>query len=255
MTLRFPTVPDLPLANPPLSEVICQVRFPPILKLAEQIPIDFQERVRHRFPGFNEQHGLMLRLEPREGQALPSVGAELRGRTYGFPTADEVSVATVSVNFYALTTHRYTVWEEFAADLTLIHDAVVATFDPVYATRIGLRYVNVLTAESTGKDTIEEIADMLRAELTSLLQTPAWDWPSEMLNTVVIPDGEAKMILRTGLQPPDQVPGIVLDIDYFEEGTLPLEDLIQRCERYHDVIYRAFRWCLNDEAIRAFNPV
>jgi len=252
MTLRFPIVPDVPLEHSPLSEVVCQVKFPPVLKLAEQAPVDFQDRLRHRFPGFNEQHGIMLRLEAGEGR--PSIAAEMSGRMYGFRSSDEATFATLSVDFFALTTHRYTIWGEFAADLALIHEAVVDIITPPYATRIGLRYVNTLTAASSGKETIDEIAGMLRPELTSLLQTDAWDSPIEMVNTVVIPDGEGKMILRIGLLPQAQEPGLSLDIDYYEEGQLPLENLIDRCERFHDVIYRAFRWCITDDAIAAFGP-
>jgi hypothetical protein len=38
----------------PLESVICQVRFPTILRVDSEVPSDFQDRIRGRFPIFSE---------------------------------------------------------------------------------------------------------------------------------------------------------------------------------------------------------
>jgi len=48
--LRFPVQKDVRLLKSPLNEVICQVRYPPVLRIAEENPIGFQERLRGQFP-------------------------------------------------------------------------------------------------------------------------------------------------------------------------------------------------------------
>lgn len=50
MAINFPHKDEIPLSSPPLIEVVCQVRFPPILQIAKEVPSEFQEGVRHRFP-------------------------------------------------------------------------------------------------------------------------------------------------------------------------------------------------------------
>lgn len=249
MTLRFPEVADLPLKNSPLTEVICQVRFPPILRLVERPPIDFQDRIRHRFPGFEEEYGIILKFERELGR--PTMGAEMAARVYQFKTADNSSSVALTTEFYALTTEKYTVWPAFADDLAYIHDALMATMAPTYATRIGLRYVNSIKPLPLHHQERPGFESLLRPELISLLRTDAWTMPIELSNSVVLADDDGRMILRVGYSPQSKEE-LLLDIDYFEEGQLSLDDVERRCSRYHDVIYRAFRWCVTDNAMAMF---
>ena len=41
----------------PLDRVICQLRFPPILKIDTELPDKFQESIRNDFPEFQEKEG------------------------------------------------------------------------------------------------------------------------------------------------------------------------------------------------------
>lgn len=62
MALNFPHTPDVRLANSPLVEVVCQVRFPPILRINKEEPSDFQEAVRQRFPELAAEQGMVLQM-------------------------------------------------------------------------------------------------------------------------------------------------------------------------------------------------
>src|SRR5256885_3722562 len=46
----FPDSPRVIYGKAPLTAVICQLRFPPILRIESTVPADFQERVRTQFP-------------------------------------------------------------------------------------------------------------------------------------------------------------------------------------------------------------
>ena len=50
----FPDAPRVIYDRNPLAEVICQVRFPPILRIEAQLPDAFQERVRNLFPVYQD---------------------------------------------------------------------------------------------------------------------------------------------------------------------------------------------------------
>ena len=69
MALNFPQHPDIPLSAPPLAEVICQVRFPPILRIVREEPSDFQERVRDRFPLLEVEQGVVVKFPRRPAAA------------------------------------------------------------------------------------------------------------------------------------------------------------------------------------------
>ena len=59
--------------------------------------------------------------------------------------------------------------------------------------------------------------------------------------------------LRHGLAPwgESRELGFVLDFDCYSEGEIDLDGLVERCERYHDVIYNAFRWCIREGELPA----
>ena len=124
-----------------------------------------------------------------------------------------------------------------------------------YAERVGLRYINHLTLENTGSSNVNEMLDVLRAELTVLLRNKCWDEPREMVSQLrVSGEGDERLNLRTGFRDGGE-PTFLLDLDYYAQGNIPLDHLTDRCQRYHDVIYDAFRWCIRDEKLAVFDPV
>lgn len=72
MTIKFPSKPDIPLKKAPLMEVVCQVRFPPILRINTEEPSEFQEEIRDRFPKIEIEQGFLLRLPPQGSGGTPS---------------------------------------------------------------------------------------------------------------------------------------------------------------------------------------
>lgn len=254
MPIRFPAVEDVPLANPPLAEVLCQVRFPTILNISRGHPIEFQEAIRKRFPELEEENNLHVRVGSEGG--VHAANAEVLGRTFHFRTSDGGTLASLSTDAFALSTTQYTIWDAFAKDLALVHESAMAVYGLPYARRIGLRYVNHLDVERTGSKSFEEMKELLRPELVAMLTTNAWDRAEEMVSQVLLKDDAGRLILRVAAGAGEGLtPVILLDFDYYEEGRIPLEDLVERCNRYHEVIYRAFRWSMRSETMKVFDPV
>jgi len=48
---------------------------------------------------------------------------------------------------------------------------------------------------------------------------------------------------------------VLLDFDYFVESNISLDDLGDLGQRYHDAIYSAFRWCIQEDKLAVFSPV
>ncbi len=250
MPIEFPAVEEVPLVIPPLDEVVCQVRFPPILKINNEEPVELQELIRNYFPEFEKRHAFQFQL-PLAGNPLPP-SAENRPITFIFTDEEKKVQATLSPSFYAVSTKRYRGWQNFLSVLQVVHSAVMDTYRPAYATRVGLRYVNRLTTENTEATTRQEIFDLVRDELTTMLRGPVWDYADEMIGVVNFADSPAQLNLRFGYEVSEDVPAFLLDFDYFEEGQIDLSEVMARCGRYHDVIYRAFRWVVRGDALAQF---
>lgn len=250
MAINFPQKPEVQLANPPLDEVVCQVRFPPILRISREEPIDFQEEIRHRFPQLQLEQGVQVEF-PAPGNAnAPS--AEFKPRLHRFISADEQTAVSLTVNFYAVSTRNYTHWQAFATDLLLAHEAVQRVYQPAYATRIGLRYINRLTLANTQAPDKEALFNLLRPELSALLRGPVWQDANDMGCQLSFTDQTAQLHFRIAYEMVEGLPNFLLDFDYFETDKLPLAGLVDRCDHYHAIIYNAFRWSLLDDTLERF---
>ncbi len=253
MPLAFPIVQDIPLGRAPLREVICQVRFPTMLRIAEEKPVHFQERIRDRFPALDVEHGVVIESEGTK----PGPSIELRPAVYRFHDPSEVRAVGLAPDFYALSTQVYQHWVGFADDLRYITEAVCGEYDIPYATRIGLRYINVIDASFTPTGEFAAVYDLLRPELTVMLRTDVVVSPDYAMQRMHVAADNGEFAFRYGLIHEGEVaePKFVLDFDYYVEGSIGLDDLLTRCDHYHQVIYRAFRWCIADSKLAAFEPL
>lgn len=248
----FPHREDVRLERAPLAEVICQVRFPPILRIADDPPVAFQERIRGRFPQLDAEQGVVVHMAPM-GTEPPSVKSE--PRRFLFRSPDGNTAISLALNFYALSTTSYTHWADFLDLVQIVNQAARETYDLPYAVRVGLRYINHLTFENTGASSVTELLEIPRPELTVLLRDDCWDEPLEMINQLLLAaDGDERLTLRSGFKGGGE-PVFLLDLDYYAEGNIALENLPALCQRYHDVIYYAFRWCIQEEKLAVFAPI
>ena len=248
----FPQREDVRLERAPLAEVICQVRFPPILRIASEQPVAFQEWVREQFPQLEVEQDMVVRMAPLEA-TLPSVKPE--PHIFRFKSPDGNTTVSLALNFYALSTTSYTHWKDFLELLQLVNEAAREVYNLPYAVRVGLRYINRLTFENTGASSVRELLAILRPELTVLLRGDCWDEPLQMLNQLLLTGGEdERLTLRSGFRGGDEAV-FLLDFDYYAEGNIALENLSALCQRYHDVIYNAFHWCIREEKLAVFAPI
>ena len=68
---------------------------------------------------------------------------------------------------------------------------------------------------------------------------------------------DGTLAFKHGLVPlgPENAPGYLLDFDYFtqeKDDDPSLDAIMQRFDRYHDVIYAFFRWCISERALEEF---
>jgi uncharacterized protein (TIGR04255 family) len=253
MTINLPHREDIQLGRPPLREVICQVRFVPLLSIADRMPTPFQEALRHKFPGFSVRRSVQLEAGPGGLQMPPGFPVE-----YEMKAADGTAEASLGINFVALTTGNYKNWRGFLEDL----EPVLVTFEKVYgtiaATRVGLRFVNTLDAETTGLKKPEKLLALLRRDLTCLMRNRFWSPPQKAGVTLLLEEGSERMTLGVGFEA-GHAAKILLDFDYFTElepaKDLATQAILEMVDRFHGRLYDVFRWCLRDDKLHVFRPL
>jgi uncharacterized protein (TIGR04255 family) len=142
--MNLPEVPRVIYKKTSLREVICQFRFPPILKIGVSEPADFQEEIRQRFPIYR------LRQET-ETLGIPEQFKEIilpkLPKSYDFLDESENSLITLTRDFLAISTKSYDRFENFIDIVDLALKALNKTYDPNFFTRIGLRYIDVINRD------------------------------------------------------------------------------------------------------------
>ena len=241
-----------------LLEVICQLRFPTILTINEQMPAAFQEAVRGQFPQFSVR---TERVPVRPGQPVPE--KPMTVQNYQFISADGKWKLNLTQNFLALSTVDYTDWHTFAGKLDEPLGHFIQIYKPAYFERLGLRYMNGISRLSLGLETVA---------WNDLIQ-PAWlgildeeDVPEQ---TVLRAGTDAEMLLpgqvrlkahsgpgrlkRQGSQEPEL--RFILDFDLSTQGKLAVAQVPGTLETLHDNANRVFQGAITIRLHEAMEPM
>lgn len=134
-----------------LGDVICQLRFPQILTIEANVPVDFQEVIRDEFPVYSVRKEAPLpKLSGVPGNL--QLEKQPQSNNYQFVSADGVWRVNLTSSFISLACTRYTCWEDFAAKLDKPLAAFIKIYRPAYFERVGLRYLNFISRNSLGLD-------------------------------------------------------------------------------------------------------
>src|SRR5215204_1224334 len=125
--------PDIPrvdhevFANPPLKAMLGQVRFPPVLRIAD-LPslVPFQDAIRHEFPAFSQEQQISFVVGPQGAQSASA-------QAYRFSTRDRawsIVLTPEALTLEADVAVRYTHFNEFIDRFRLAWGAVGEHFAP-----------------------------------------------------------------------------------------------------------------------------
>ena len=132
----------------PLLEVIIQYKFPKILALNSQDPIEFQEAIKADFPVYqleveNQQEISITVGENREPK--PSIISKHPVRNHSFISKDGLYKINLTSGFISISTVGYTRWEEMLERFLSPLKIFEHIYRPPFYERIGLRYIDVFS--------------------------------------------------------------------------------------------------------------
>ena len=244
-----------------LVEVICQLRFPEILKIDVSEPADFQERIRRDYPQYEKK---IEQLPPQMVNGKPVPQGTVNN--YQFVSAEGQWRVSLTKGFIALSTYGYTRWEEFAQRLDRILAVFIETYHPSWFTRVGLRYVNAFRREALGLDGMlwkelitpgflglmgEEDAQetaFLKHELSATFQVPG----GAKANVKSGPGLLRKVNNRTRETTEEKV--FMLDLDLFMDSKIELGQAVPALNIVHENAGSLFRAALTDTLSDAMEP-
>ena len=247
--------------NNQLAEVICQLRFPEILHIAANLPVDFQEAVRDEFPRYTaRKDNPPPRLQGTPGNI--QVQKQEPVTNYQFASADGVWRVNLTSKFISLSCARYTRWEDFAQKLDKPLVALIRTYHPAYFERVGLRYVNFFSRKDLGLEGTPYrqmfascyLGPMAEADIAE----PGFSKCSVDFETAVGHGCRAKihagpgMVRRNGKQ--DTESKFIFDQDLYMQGNIPVNTCVGALQTLHLQADSIFRGAITDLTHDAMDP-
>jgi len=245
--MTFPETPRVIYAQNPLVEVICQLRFPPILRIETELPAAFQEEIRKDYPLTQVEEAARIPLPPPFAKMLEqSPQGFMQARTYQFHSEDSQWTLGMSRDFLALSTTHYTRWEEFSSKLKMAAEAFIATYAPAFFTRVGLRYRDVIKKSAEALSGLDW-PQILRQEILGELGSPELaKFIQHAAREVVISlnDTRGQVRILHGLirEAGDTAFSYSIDSDFACEERTELNDAFGLLDGYNREAGRLFRW-------------
>jgi len=254
--MPFPETPRVVYEHNPLEAVICQLRFPALLRIESEVPAAFQEAVRGKYPMLREERTIDLPV------GMPSEVADLvkqftaQRAAYEFATSDNSYVLSLTRDFMALTATAYERWEGFEEHLRVGLDALIDIYKPADFMRVGLRYRNVICRSEVGlKGT--PWTQLLRPEVLGEL-TDGTVGPSimELKREILVALPSGKVRIRHGLASHARTGEecYVVDEDLFLEEQTEVGRALEVLTEFHTEAGRAFRWFISPVLHDALRP-
>lgn len=244
-----------------IAEVICQLRFPEILAIQANLPVDFQEAIRDEFPQYSSRKETPApKLTGMPGQL--QVQKQEPVTNYQFVSADGVWRVNMTSRFISLSCSRYTCWEDFAGKLDKPLVAFIKTYKPAYFERVGLRYVNFISRKELELEGTP-FRELIRPAYLGLLAEDDVNEAASTRNSV-----DAELSIRAGCKvklhagpglvrrggKSDSEVKFVFDQDLFMPGKIPVNASVGALQTLHAQADSIFRGAITDMLHDAMEP-
>lgn len=254
--MLFPETPRIRFGRNPLDEVICQLRFPPILRVDSEVPAAFQERVRQTFPLYQSSRAHLPASVALPADVLQAVLGGSAATTHEFLSPDKRSRVALTRDFIALTVQDYSTWADFKTAMDGPVAALAAVYQPAFVTRVGLRYRDRIDRRAIQREATPWSA-LLRPELAAELgSADVGHAVRHILRELIfeLPGGAGQLRVVHGLDPESQGNAYIIDADCFIERQLPLQGATDVLANFNREAGNFFRWCISDTLRDALEP-
>jgi uncharacterized protein (TIGR04255 family) len=253
----FSESPRVVYGKNPLEVVICQLRFPAILKIGSEAPVDFQEALRKNYPLFREIPPLDVGtgLPPELSAIVARLMPLPSSKAYELTSGNRVWQITLTQESLALQCTSYKRWEEFRQELQTALDLLGKVYEPSFFTRIGLRYRDVIARDALGLKDVpwrELLSDRLASEFHSPICDAvegAWHQLSLRLQ-----GDAAKVTLQHGLGSKGGEVCYIIDSDFYTAEQTGAQNAATILNYFNRQSGRLFRWCIADRLHAAMEP-
>ena len=262
--MPFPNKKRVLFKRNPLVEVVCQLRFPAILKIESEIPADFQERIRELYPHYSESQDIRIEVPRFDKPAIPieAIKEEFKksstSRNHEFKSDDDDWKINLTRQFIALTSKNYICWEEFMTMFATPLQALLDIYKPNIITRVGLRYVNVFKRTALDLNDVSWF-ELINEQLLGLvgsqqISESILDFENKYQLELSDKESKANIITRFDKEETTGEVCYMIDTDFFNFNKLSIDEAKDKLEFYHELSTSMIQWCIKEKLYNAMEP-
>jgi uncharacterized protein (TIGR04255 family) len=250
--MPFPQVERVIFGTNPLEEVICQLKFPPILKIDTETPAAFQDRIRANYPFYRNLQGMGLSPVPHNlvnlgGGPFPMMPG---GVSHLFSSKDEQWTLALTREFLGLTCKRYKQWEEFRDHLSQSFAALRDLYSPHFFVRVGLRYRNLIRRSRLGLVGLDW-SELLKPWIAGAYSSPhvRGDVENNSIQMLIrLKNDLGRVLVSSGAfkERGTDEECYLIDADFFTERHTEPSDVLEHLDSLNVQSDRFFHWCIGD---------
>ena len=260
MNLRLPPPEHGQLMRPPLTLVVCQLRFETIPTASDgKAALQFLQQLGDHSGDYGrpekaDVQSVAVELDGQSGavRTVPS-GRMLNG--WRFKDREEPWLVSLMPDFVSLeTTGAYSSWRGFRNRLTQLLDATQHVLHPDTELRLGMRYVDQITEPEVTDATgwTEHIQPSLLGMVMHPHLGPAVRSAQQQFE--LRPSSEFSCVVRVGFFPDDSRLGqqtLVLDTDVFREGVrlFDSDEILLAADSFHEFALQVFQESITEKLL------
>lgn len=262
--MPFPEAKKVKYLKSPLENVICQLRFPPILKIDSQTPYDFQDRIREIFPNFIERIDVQQEFDGiiNFGVSNPIVNplsSVTQTKNYEFSTDNESCKINLTRNFISISTtgSEYSTWEDLISKFQLPLNALIEIYKPSIFSRVGLRYIDIFCRSMLG---LEGVAwsELIRGQFLGMLGSDFGENVTEYSSICELLCEDRNTILRTVTNLVKKIGSdeqcFLMDCDVYS-NRVSIGSQYEKLNYMHDRASRLLRYAITEKLHYSMEPV
>lgn len=248
--------------NNPLTRVICQVRFPTIFKIDTEAPSLFQEKIKSQYINVREGKEVTLDIKIGNPQVVSDENSkpfiQTTNKRIEFFSEDEKWRVTISRNSLSFLTTNYVRWSEFKPKFIFVLENFIEAYSPSVFTRIGLRYVDIITRSKLGIDNMGW-NQLINPDILGILNSKVIGENIDDFQTIFLLklDGDNLVQVRSGIVKstlnPEEI-CFMIDSDFFKLKNLQYDELVSTIDYFNTKAFGLFKLCITEKLHNAMKP-
>jgi len=253
--MPFPESPRVIYRQNPLEEVICQLKFPPILKIDAEPPSVFQDAIRGEYPFLQEVPAFALTLPAELASMIPGLAG---AKSYLFESSDHVWKVTLNREFLSFSTTKYSRWEEFRERLLALIAHLQRIYEPPFFVRVGLRYRDTVKRSALNLQDVdwsELLQPWILGELSDPQVAPHVQQAfRDVLLSLELNGAQLRLRHGTVRAPAQEESTYAIDGDFFKDGPTETNHAVELLNGLNREAGNLFRWCITDRLHERLDP-